>query len=177
MLAFGDSWKRFEDLIGVHTSLGKVFIIPELKGYGGMFISLYLICMFRFFKKWKNKLFLIHVMTVTSFVYTMYMLALKYFAPLSTEGNRFPLQLYTGGSIGSPLFSEEIDFETYGIDPEISLSDEEEKSSVTVPDTVVELSEIYYEQQFTHCKSVVTSQLYKDTVQTLFQLVQDENPA
>ena len=71
----------------------------------------------------------------------------------------FCLHYYIPRIIHRRIIGEEINFETYGIDPEISLSDEEEKSSVTVPDTVVELSEIYYEQQFTHCKSVVTSQL------------------
>lgn len=61
--------------------------------------------------------------------------------PLSTERNRSPLQLYTGGAIGNDLF--DVNLEMYGLDPQAPLEDdnEDEGTSVTVPSTTIPLSE------------------------------------
>lgn len=64
--------------------------------------------------------------------------------PLSTEGNRSPLQLYTGGSIGSDLFEENIDLELYRHDPEAPYIPEEDISSLDIPDTYVKPVFKYY---------------------------------
>ena len=61
--------------------------------------------------------------------------------PLSTEGNHSPVQLYAGGSIGSALFNERIDLETYGYDPEDSSAEEEEESIIVIPPTDLSLSQ------------------------------------
>ena len=60
---------------------------------------------------------------------------------LSTEGNHSPVQLYAGGSIGSALFNERIDLETYGYDPEDSSAEEEEESTIVIPPTDLSLSQ------------------------------------
>ena len=99
--------------------------------------------------------------------------------PLSTEGNRSPLQLYTGGSIGNPLFDEEIDLETYGIDQEAPLLDEvEEEATVLVSDTQCDIG--LSEESLRNLQARVNPvqqctdfgvQLYKDTVQIVYQLL------
>lgn len=96
--------------------------------------------------------------------------------PLSTERNRSPLQLYTGGSIGNPLFEESIDLESYGIDPEAPLPDEEEleEPSVVVPDTDIELSVVGLQTIVEQCNDYGI-QLYTNTVETVYQFMQDEN--
>lgn len=96
--------------------------------------------------------------------------------PLSTEGNRTPVQLYAGGSIGSALFNEDIDLRTYGIDLDLVL--DEEEASVTVPETPFDLDEgsmrmlcatVNPLQQCNDCGM----QLYKDAVRTVYQLMQE----
>lgn len=75
--------------------------------------------------------------------------------PLSTEGNRSPLQLYTGGSLGNPLFEEEVDLTTYGVDYE-TLSDETEgEESVVVPVVDVGLSAAELDDLHAHLQANV----------------------
>ncbi len=109
--------------------------------------------------------------------------ALQYFQnawnnhPLSTEGNRTPLQLYTGGSIGNPLFDEDIDLDTYGVDSDALLSDEGEQESVVVPAIEVGLSiaDTQVLQSTVHPLEDCSDfgiQFYKNTVQAVYQLMQ-----
>ena len=60
--------------------------------------------------------------------------------PLSTESNRTPLQLYVGGSIGNPLFENEIDINSYGVDSSDE-SCEDVDEQVTVPAIDIGLGE------------------------------------
>lgn len=99
--------------------------------------------------------------------------------PLSTAGNRSPLQLYTGGSIGSDLFDENVDLENYGLDPEAPLPEEDEEESVVVPDTSILLSpaSVRVLQATVNPLQPCNDhgiQLYKDTVHTLYQLMQND---
>ena len=53
------------------------------------------------------------------------------------------MQLYTGGSVGSSLFDQEntIDLQTYSIDPDSPSPEEDEESTVTVPEVEIGLME------------------------------------
>ena len=52
---------------------------------------------------------------------------------MSSEHNRSPLQLFVGGSIGNPLFDEDIaDLQMYRVDDSISV-DEDVDESITIP--------------------------------------------
>jgi hypothetical protein len=100
--------------------------------------------------------------------------------PLSTEGNSSPTQLYTGGSIGSDLFDEDIDLALFGHDPEAPTPDQDEESSVAVPSTDFPLSprsmRILHDSinPLQPCQDNGV-QLYIDTVQTVFELMQNDN--
>lgn len=100
--------------------------------------------------------------------------------PLSTEGNRTPVQLYVAGSLGSSLFNEDIDLQTYGVDLELLVPDEDDEPTVTVPETDVDLSEASMQilcatvNPLEQCNDFGVD-LYKNTVQTVYQLLQDEN--
>ncbi len=100
--------------------------------------------------------------------------------PLSTEGNRTPIQLYAGGSLGSSLFDEDIDLQTYGVDIDLLIPEGEEDACITVPETRIDLSE----DSVQILRATVNPQqpcndfgveLYKNAVQTVYQLLQDEN--
>ena len=101
---------------------------------------------------------------------------------ISTEGNRFPLHLYTEGSNGSNLFDEIIDLDTYGTDHNSPLTneDEEEETTVTVPDTDIPLSQA---SLLTLQASVnplercydFSIQLYKNCVHLVYQLMQSND--
>ena len=62
--------------------------------------------------------------------------------PLSTEGNKSPLQLYTAGSVGSSLFLEDepINTDTYGLDPEAPPPDSDD-NAIVIPHTSLPLSD------------------------------------
>ena len=107
--------------------------------------------MFKFSVQWNNREFLIQIMIVTSFAYTMFFLprinaSLQCFQrawnnhPLSTERNHSPMQLYTGGSVGSSLLTRKI-LLTYkliaSIDPDALSPEEDEESTVTVPEVEI----------------------------------------
>ena len=99
--------------------------------------------------------------------------------PLSTENNKSPLQLYTAYSIGSYLFDEVIDPSTYGIDSEITC-DGDDTETVVVPETNIPLSPASVQQLQSRINPMHSSddfgkQLYLDTVQLLFSLMQNDN--
>ncbi len=63
--------------------------------------------------------------------------------PLSTERNRSPMQLYTGGTIGNPLFNEErIDVLAYGVDDNSDFSDDDTSDvhEIVIPFTDIGLN-------------------------------------
>ena len=102
--------------------------------------------------------------------------------PLSTEQNRSPMQLYTSGAVQSDLFSENLDLETYGQDPQapVALGELDEETTVTVPSTTIPLSE----RSLQHLHSTINplqtcsdhgQQLYLSSVHELFSLMQSEN--
>ena len=97
--------------------------------------------------------------------------------PLSSAGNRSPLQLYTGGSIGSDLFDENVDL--HGLDPEAPLPEENEEESV-VPDTSISLSPASVRVLQATANPLQPCndhgiQLYEDTVHNLYQLMQNDS--
>ena len=100
--------------------------------------------------------------------------------PLSTEGNFSPIQLYTSGSLGSDLFDEDIDLVLFGHDPEAPTPDEGEESSVGVPSTDIPLSPRSIQilrdsiNPLQPCQDN-GFQLYIDTVQTVYELMQSDN--
>ena len=97
--------------------------------------------------------------------------------PLSSEHNRSPLQLYVGGSIGNPLFDEDIaDLQMYGVDDSISV-DEDVDESITIPSIDIGLS--VTDLLFLHTNidpldqcNDFGMQLYRDTAQLVFHLMQ-----
>lgn len=97
--------------------------------------------------------------------------------PLSSEGNRSPLQLYTGGSLGNPLFDEQIDLASYGVDVE-AISDEEteEEAGVVVPVVDLELSDGELQVLQANVNPLQACddfglQLYKDALGTVYHLM------
>ena len=49
--------------------------------------------------------------------------------------------VYAGGSIGSVLFGERIDLETYGYDPEDPSDEVKEEATIVIPNTNLPLSQ------------------------------------
>jgi len=91
---------------------------------------------------------------------------------LSTEGNRSPLQLFVGNSLGNPLFTDDdIDQETYGVDSDQdNLSEDVE--AVEVPLTVSPLSDEEFQVlqasvQPLYASASYGADLYIDTIQTV----------
>ena len=99
--------------------------------------------------------------------------------PLSTEGNRTPMQLYTAGSLGSRLFTDDVN-DMYGLDPDAPLPDDIDTTIVTVPDTHIPLSQASTQALESAVNPLQSCndygvQLYKDSVHLVYQLMQNDN--
>ncbi len=103
--------------------------------------------------------------------------------PLSTEGNRSPLQLYTAGSVGSALFSDPINAHTYGLDSDDAQGlgrDSDDNPSVIVPETSIPLSDrsmsvLAATINPLHQCTDYGVQLYYDCSSAVHQLMQQDN--
>ena len=97
--------------------------------------------------------------------------------PLSTEGNSSPVQLYTSGSLESDLFDEDIDLALFGHDPKAPTPDEDEESCVAVPSTDILLSPRILRDSINQLQPCQDNgvQLYINTVQIVFELMQSDN--
>ena len=99
--------------------------------------------------------------------------------PLSTEGNHSPIQLYTGGSIGSALFDESIDLETYGYDPDDPSDEVQEEATVVIPNTDLPLSQtsLHTLQAAVHPLEECADngiQFYRNCVHVVFQAMHND---
>lgn len=103
--------------------------------------------------------------------------------PLSSERNRSPLQLYTGGSLGNPMFEEQIDFTVYGVDFEAIADDMDEEASVVIPVVDIGLSNSELQELKSNLEASVNPvqlcddyglQLYKTAVEILFQFIDQQ---
>ena len=100
--------------------------------------------------------------------------------PLSTEGNRSPLQLYTAHSVESTLFEKpSADILLYGDDPEAPTPEcDDDGATVTVPEIDLPLSQYSLDvlevtiNPMQECDDYGL-QLYMDSVHLVHQLTQD----
>lgn len=98
--------------------------------------------------------------------------------PLSTEGNRSPMQLYTFNSVGSALFSDHdlVDMSTYGEDSKATVFDLNDDTDVTVPNIDIPLSQSSWDTLIAIINPLQECddggiQLYINCVQLVYQLM------
>ena len=101
--------------------------------------------------------------------------------PLSTEGNRSPMQLYTSNSMGSILFTDNdpADLHMYGQDPEAPIPDSDDDATIVIPENQLLLSQSSLDalqaaiNPLQECDDYGI-QLYKDCVRVVHQLMQND---
>ena len=100
--------------------------------------------------------------------------------PLSTEGNRTPLQLFTAHASVDPNFDTTSPGEDFGIDPTDPGPEEPDDNLVEVPETNIPLSAASMQALHASVNPLAETSdgginLYTTAVDCLFQLMQAEN--